>query len=187
MKHHILPAIRLTVICLGLCVGAYSFLMWGIAKLLGPNGGEVVLVQAGGQIVGVKNIGQAFITDRYFWGRPSAVNYNGAGSGGSNKGPSNPDYLQVVAARIDTLLAKHPNLRRSDIPSDLVTASGSGLDPHISVAAAMIQVSRVARARGLDEGMVRQLVRDHTEKPLFGLFGTPRVQVLELNMALDQK
>ena len=176
----------MTIICLVLCVAGYSLLVWGIAKAIGPNGGDVALLQAEGKAVGAKKVGQLFTSDRYFWGRPSAVHYNGAGSGGSNKGPFNQDYLQVVESRIDTLLAKHLGLTRSDIPSDLVTASASGLDPHISPEAAMIQVSRVARARSIDESRVRQLVRDHTDKPLLGLFGVPCVPVLDLNMALDQ-
>ncbi len=186
MKNHFLPAIKMTAICLVLCVAGYSLLLWGIAKLIGPNGGDVALLQVEGKAVGAEKVGQFFSSDRYFWGRPSAVQYNGAGSGGSNKGPFNPEYLQVVESRIDTLLAKHPGLIRSDIPSDLVTASGSGLDPHISPEAAMIQVSRVARARSIDESRVRQLVRDHTHKPLLGLFGPSSVHLLDLNMALDQ-
>lgn len=186
MKNHILPAIKMTLICLIVCVGAYSLLIWGIAKIVGPNKGTVAFAYASGKIVGVANVGQVFTYERYFWGRPSAVDYNAASSGGSNKGPSNPEYLQTVEDRIDTLLAQHPNLQRADIPSDMVTASGSGLDPHISPEAALVQASRVANARNLPVERVRELVLTNVNEPLLGLFGTATVNVLKLNIALDQ-
>ncbi len=185
MKNHILPAIKMTLACLVVCVGAYSLLMWGIAKMVGPNNGEVELAYLDHKVVGAANVGQVFTSERYFWSRPSAVDYNAAGSGGSNKGPSNPAYLQNVADRIDTLLIQYPNLKRSEIPSELVTASGSGLDPQLSPQAALLQVPRVASVRNLPVERVRAMVLTNVNKPLFGLFGTATVNVLELNIALD--
>ncbi len=109
-----------------------------------------------------------------------------AGSAGSNKGPTNPDYLATVQARLDTFLVHNPGVRASDVPCELVTASGSGLDPHLSPKGALVQVARVAKVRGLSEDQIRQLVAAHTVKPLLGMFGTSVVNVLELNIALDQ-
>ena len=128
-------------------------------------------------------VGQAFSGDGYFQGRPSAVEYHGAASGGSNKGPSNPDYLAQVDARMDTFLAHNPGVSRSQVPSELVTASGSGLDPHLSPVAARIQAARVARVRGLGLRQVLSLLDLHTEMPLLG---PPVVHVLRLNLAMDQ-
>lgn len=135
--------------------------------------------------MGWKLLGQKFTDDRYFRSRPSAVDYNAAASGGSNKGPTNPEYLQSVQSRIDSFLAHNPGIQKQEIPSDLVTASGSGLDPHISVQAAYIQVARIARRRNLSEEKVRNLVARNIEKPLLGLFGTEKVNVLQLNLNLD--
>lgn len=149
----------------------------------GEGSGEKVIKN--GKVIGYALLGQSFTEPQYFWSRPSAVGYNAAGSAGSNKGPSNPDYLKDVASRIDTLLKYHPYLIRSDIPADLVTASGSGLDPDISVQAARIQVKRVAEYRKLDENRVAQLVELNIQKPLFGLFGPSSVNVLNLNNALN--
>ena len=131
------------------------------------------------------NVGQSFTQDKYFWSRPSAVDYNAAGSGGSNKGPSNPEYLAEVQARIDTFLVHNPGIEKTEIPADLVTASGSGLDPHISVQAAKVQVKRIAEIRELSENTLLQLIQKNTEKPLLGLLGTERINVLKLNLDLD--
>lgn len=130
-------------------------------------------------------MGQSFTSDKYFYSRPSAVNYNAAGSGGSNKGPSNPDYLAELQARIDTFLLHNPEVKKEDIPSDLVTASGSGIDPNISVQAAKVQVKRIAKIRNLSENAIHQLIARQTEKPLLSLFGTEKINVLKLNRALD--
>ncbi len=127
-------------------------------------------------------MGQNFTDDRYFWGRPSAVDYNAAGSAGSNKGPSNPDYLKVVQERIDSFLVHNPGVTKEQIPAELVMASGSGLDPNISPASAYLQVARVAKTRGLDEAKVKALVDGHVEtNPI----GPDVVHVLKLNVALD--
>jgi len=184
MKQHILPALRLTLVCIVFFCGVYTLLIYGVAQAAPAKGkGEEVVVN--NKTVGYKLIGQSFTQDKYFWGRPSAVGYNAAGSGGSNKGPSNPDYLQQVKDRIDSFLVHNPGVKKEDIPSDLVTASGSGEDPDISPAAATVQVKRVAAVRGIDEAKVTALVQQSIEQPLFGLLGTQKVNVLKLNIALD--
>lgn len=183
MKQHIIPALRLTLVTLLVFSGLYTLLLWGAAQLLPNRGLGERIEHANGYYYA--NIGQVFDQDRYFWSRPSAVSYNAAGSGGSNKGTTNPDYLAAVQARIDTFLVHNPGVRREQIPADLVTASGSGLDPHISPEAAQVQAARVARVRGVDTGAVETLIRDNTEGPWLGIFGKSRVNVLKLNLALD--
>ncbi|MGF7217411.1 K+-transporting ATPase ATPase C chain [Spirosoma lacussanchae] len=185
MNKHLSPAIRLSLVLLVLVSVIYPLVVAGVAKLA-PGGGNAETVSVNGKVVGYANIGQSFTEDRYFNSRPSAVDYNAAGSGGSNKGPGNPDYLKTVQARIDTFLVHNPGVRRADIPAELVTASGSGLDPHLSPAAATIQVARIARTRKLPADRLTQLVGEYTEKPLLGLFGPETVNVLKLNVALDQ-
>lgn len=184
MKEHIFPALKLTALLLLLCVGVYPLLVWGIAQVT-PQKGKGEIIQANGKHY-YANLGQKNTEDEYFWSRPSAVDYNAAGSAGSNKGPSNPDYLATVQARIDTLLVHNPGVKKSEIPVDLVTASGSGLDPHISVQAANVQVKRIAKIRGIAEPNLEELILTYTEKPLAGLFGPERINVLKLNIALDQ-
>jgi K+-transporting ATPase ATPase C chain len=164
-------------------MGIYTLIMLGIAQLA-PNNGKGLTITQDGKTYHI-NVGQSFTQDNYFWSRPSAVDYNAAGSGGSNKGPSNPEYLALVQARIDTFLVRNPGIEKAEIPADLVTASGSGLDPHISVQAAKVQVKRIAKARRLSETTLLQLIEKHTEKPLLGVFGTERINVLKLNLALD--
>lgn len=184
MKTHIGPAVRLTLVMLVLLVVIYPILVAGIARLA-PGGGRGETVTINGKVVGYKRIGQKFTADRYFNGRPSAVEYNAAGSGGSNKGPGNPDYLKTVQARIDTFLVYNPGVKKADIPAELVTASGSGLDPDLSPAGAKIQISRIAKVRNVSAGRLNQLVDEQTESPLLGLFGPSKVNVLRLNIALD--
>ncbi|MFL9845116.1 K(+)-transporting ATPase subunit C [Flavobacterium rhizosphaerae] len=183
MKTHIIPAIRLTLFCAVFFCGFYTLCILGIAQLT-PNHGKGKVITANGKTYHV-NVAQNFTEDNYFWSRPSAVDYNGAGSGGSNKGPSNPDYLAEVQARIDTFILKNPGIQRAAIPSEMVTASGSGLDPHISVAAAKIQVKRIAKARNIPEEKIRNVITENTEKPLLGILGTEKINVLKLNLALN--
>ncbi len=183
MKQNILTALKLTLICLVLFSGLYTLTLLGIAQL-SPNGGNAETVDHAGR-THYANLAQSFTEDRYFWSRPSAVGYNAAGSAGSNKGPTNADYLAVVLARIDTFLVHNPGVQKADIPSELVTASGSGLDPHLSVKAANVQSQRIAQSRGLSQGAIDQLIIEHTDGPLLGLFGPATVNVLELNTALD--
>lgn len=161
----------------------YPLVILGIAQLA-PNQGKGETISVNGKVVGYKKIGQKFDKANYFWGRPSAADYNAAGSAGSNKGPSNADYLAQVQKRIDTFLVVHPYLKKSEIPAEMVTASGSGLDPNISPKGALIQVKRVADARNLPEEKVKQLVEKMSNKPK--VMGTEAVNVLELNIALEQ-
>lgn len=183
MKQHIIPAVRLTVATLLLFAVVYPVAVWGIA-LLSPNQGKGEIIKYNGKKY-YSNIGQSFTDDKYFWSRPSAVDYNAAGSGGSNKGPSNEEYLAQVQARIDTFLVHNPEVDKSEIPVDLVTASGSGLDPDFSVQAAKVQVKRIAKVRNIDDAKLFELIDSQTEKPLLGLFGPEKINVLKLNIALD--
>ncbi|QEM05174.1 K(+)-transporting ATPase subunit C [Mucilaginibacter rubeus] len=185
MKTYLLPSIKLTLILIVLTAGIYPLAIAGIGKFT-PGKGDGETITYKGRVVGYANIGQKFTKDEYFWGRPSAVDYNAAGSGGSNKGPSNPDYLKQVEGRIDDFLKHNPGVTRSQIPAELVTASGSGLDPDLSPAGAKVQVARVAKVRGLSVDAVNKLVDEHTEQPLLGLFGPAKVNVLKLNVALDR-
>jgi K+-transporting ATPase ATPase C chain len=184
MKTYLLPALRFTAVLLFICSGLYTLLVLGLARIT-PLEGKGEKITANGRTY-YGNIGQAFNSERYFWSRPSAVNYNAAGSAGSNKGPSNPAYLADVQARIDTFMAHHPDVRKSSIPIDIVTASGSGLDPHISVQAARVQAERISRVRGIPKPSVEALIENETERPILGLFGPSRISVLKLNLALDE-
>ena len=165
----------------------YPLAVTGLAQVIFPHQANGSLVENNGQIVGSALIGQQFSAPGHFWGRPSAtapMAYNASGSGGSNLGPSNPALHQAVQERIAALRAADPG-NQAAVPVDLVTASASGLDPHISRAAADYQAARVARARSLPEERVRALVAEHSEGALLGLLGEPRVNVLQLNLALD--
>jgi len=185
MKKYILQSLRLTAVLMVLLCVIYPLIVafaGGFSK--GNGGGEKVTKN--GKVVGYARLGQSFTKPEYFWGRPSAVGYNAAGSGGSNKGPSNADYLKQVSDRIDTLLKYNPGLRKADIPADMVTASGSGLDPNISEQGAIIQIKRIAAIRNIDEKKVAELVVQNTQGPLLGLLGPTSVNVLKLNLALDE-
>lgn len=182
MKNYLLPAIKMTLAMLMLCCGVYFGVIYLFGKMSNGSGnGEQVF--ANGKIVGYKLIGQKFTDNKYFWGRPSGVDYNAAGSAGSNKGPSNPDYLKTVQERIDMFLLHNPGVRKADLPAEMVTASGSGLDPDISPASAYVQLSRVARARNLEETKLRSLVDQHIKK---NPVGPDVVNVLQLNVALEE-
>ncbi len=185
MKNHLMPALRLSVVLLLLVSVIYPLVVAGIAKLA-PGGGNGETITANGKVVGYALVGQKFTEDRYFNSRPSAVDYNAAGSGGSNKGPTNPDYLKTVQARIDTFMVHNPGIEKSAIPAELVTASGSGLDPDLSPAGALVQVNRIANVRSISADKVTALVKEHTEGPLLGVFGPSKVNVLRLNVALDE-
>ena len=164
----------------------YILVLWIFAQFAGPNKGNAEVATLNGKVVGAANVGQMFTQDIYFWGRPSAGDYTADASGGSNKGPTNDEYLAEVEARIDTFLVHHPYLSRKDVPAEMVTASGSGLDPHITPACAYVQVKRVAQARGMNEAEVKAIVDKNISKPVLGVFGTETVNVLELNIALEE-
>jgi len=180
---NIFSILKFTLLLVILFAVIYPLAIYGIAQFA-PNKGKGETVLVNGKIVGYQKIGQKFDKSNYFWGRPSAVDYNAAGSAGSNKGPSNPEYLALVQKRIDTFIVAHPYLKKSEIPSELVTASGSGLDPNISPEGALIQVKRVATERKISEEKVKALVENKINTPTF--MGTPTVNVLELNIALDE-
>ena len=181
MKSNILSALRLSLALLVLCCVVYPAIVWAAAQLA-PGHGEGAQLSRGGRVVGFANVGQKFSQPGYFNTRPSAVDYNAQGSGGSNKGPSNPEYLAQVKARLDTFLRQNPGVKAADVPAELITASGSGLDPHLSPQGALVQVARVARARGLAPARVAALVRAHTGG---GTLAPQTVNVLRLNLALD--
>ena len=187
MSEQIRPALTMLAILTVLTGLVYPLTITGIAQLLFPHQANGSLIVRDGKVIGSERIGQYFDEPKYFWGRPSATSpfpYNAAASSGSNLGPTNPVLIETVKSRVAALRAADPGNDIS-LPVDLVTASGSGLDPHISPAAAEYQIKRVARARGLDERRVRELVAQHTEERQFGFFGERRVNVLELNLALD--
>ena len=184
MKKYLLPSLKLTLVLLVLCSVLYPLLIALVGKLA-PGGGDGKTVQVNGKVVGYELIGQKFTDDKYFWSRPSTVDYNAAGSAGSNKGPTNPDYLKQVQDRIDTFLVHNPGIKKEEIPAELVTASGSGEDPDLSPAAARIQVKRIAVIRKIEESKLYALVDQHTQGPLLGFLGPSKVNVLKLNVALD--
>jgi K+-transporting ATPase ATPase C chain len=166
---------------------AYPLLLFGVGQVAFRDRADGSLVRRDGAVVGSSLIGQAVDDPGYFWGRPSTAGdgYDAGASGASNLGPTSRKLADTVRERVDALLAAHPGAAAADIPAELVTASGSGLDPHISPAAAAFQAGRVAAARRLDPARVRELVREHTEGRDLGFLGEPRVNVLELNLALD--
>jgi potassium-transporting ATPase KdpC subunit len=187
MKQTIRPAFILFIALTIITGVAYPLLVTGIGKVMFPSQVDGSLVEKDGKLIGSTLIGQHFTSPRYFWGRPSATGpypYNAAASSGSNLGPINPNLISSVQERVSALKQKANN-GQSLVPVDLVTASASGLDPEISPAAAMYQVHRVAAERGLTDDQVKQLVETHIQEKQFGIFGERRVNVLELNLALD--
>jgi potassium-transporting ATPase KdpC subunit len=181
-------AIKMVLVLTVLTGILYPIAMVVLAHLLFPVQAEGSLVERDGHVVGSLLIGQNFGNDKYFHPRPSAAGdkgYDASNSGGSNSGPTNKAFIDTVRARVKTLREAEPGLGDHSIPVDLVTASGSGLDPEISPAAATLQVPRVAKARGLDENTVQDLVKAHLRRRWIGLVGEPGVNVLELNLALD--
>jgi K+-transporting ATPase ATPase C chain len=184
MKKEWLSATLLSIACLVILNGGFTAIVWGIAKLT-PQKGLAERIKKSDGTYYYANIAQKFTDDKYFWPRPSAVDYNAAGSGGSNKGPSNPEYLKTVSDRIDSFTAHNPGVSKSSIPSELVTASGSGLDPNISVDAAIVQVPRIAKSRAVAETAVKDLIAKATEHTIAGL-GPEKINVLRLNLELDE-
>ena len=183
-----LPALRMLVMLTVVTGIAYPLLVTGVAKLAFPRQANGSLIERGGKAVGSVLIGQPFSDPRYFWSRPSATSpqpYNAMASSGSNQGPRNPALADAVKDRVKALRDADPD-NKAAVPADLVTASASGLDPEISIAAAEFQVHRVAKARGLGEDKVRALVEANTSGRTFGILGEPRVNVLAVNLALDQ-
>ncbi len=179
------PILILGIVTIILFGGIYPVVMLGVGQLM-PEKAAGEPVYHDEQLVGFENIGQPFDSSQYFWGRPSAVAYNAAATGGSNKGPTNPEFLSLVEDQIDSLLKYHPDKEAADIPVELVTASGSGLDPHITPQGAVFQVQRIAQARGMSEEEIRSLIDQYTEDAFLGWFGpSAKVNVLTLNLALD--
>ena len=187
MRTLIRPAVTLLLLMTALTGVVYPLLVTGIAKVAFPDQSAGSLIVNDGKTVGSSLIGQNFTAPKYFWSRPSATGtapYNGTASSGSNLGPLNPALTDAIKSRIEALRAADPG-NTAPVPVDLVTASGSGLDPEISVAAAIYQLPRVARARGLSQEAVRKLIGAASRGRWLGFLGEPRVNVLELNMALD--
>lgn len=187
MKHQLRPALMMLLVLTVLTGVMYPLAVTGLAHLLFPTQANGSLMTRDGKVIGSELIGQYFDEPQYFWGRPSSTApypYNAAASSGSNLGPTNPVLIEAVKTRVAALRAADPG-NEAPVPVDLVTASGSGLDPHISPAAALYQAHRVARVRGVQESQVKDLVALHTEGRQFGLLGEPRVNVLKLNLALD--
>ena len=187
MVRQLKQALLFTLVTMVLLGGAYHLVLWGIGRTLFAAQAEGSLIRRGdGTIVGSRLIAQKFEGREYFRPRPSGVDYNAASTGGTNYGPSNPDHLKAVQERLDAI-AKQENVAPVQVPSEMVTVSGAGLDPHIPPAAAELQAARVAQARGMPVEQVRGLIRAHTEAPTLGVLGRVRVNVLELNLALDEQ
>jgi K+-transporting ATPase ATPase C chain len=187
MREQLKPAIVLFFAFTVLTGLIYPLATTGIAQLIFPHQANGSLIRRGDTVIGSELIGQPFSGPGRFWSRPSGTGptpYNGGASTGSNYGPTNPDFLAAVQERVNTVRAAHPE-SQGPVPVDLVTASGSGLDPHISPAAALYQVGRLARERGLSAETLRTLVESHIEGRQLGFLGEPRVNVLRLNLALD--
>ena len=188
MTAHLRPALVILLLFTAITGIAYPLLVTGIAQAVFPYQANGSLIEEDGKVVASVLIGQPFDNPRYFWSRPSATSpfgYNAGASAGSNLSPTNPVLVSAVQGRVDALRAADPG-NEAPVPVDLVTASGSGLDPHISPAAALYQLRRVARARQLSPDAVRALVDQHTEGRLLGLLGEPRVNVVAVNLALDR-
>lgn len=188
MKNILRPALVIFVLLTALTGIVYPLVVTGVAKAVFPGQAAGSLIEQDGKTVGSALIGQSFTDPKHFWGRPSAtapMPNNASASGGANQGPLNPALVDAVKGRIDALRAADPG-NQAAVPVDLVTTSASGLDPHISPAAALYQVARVARARKLPAAQVEDLVRQHIQGPQWGLIGEPRVNVLALNLTLDR-
>lgn len=205
LLHGARQAVVVSIVLMLVCGLLFPALLSGLSALFFPHQAGGSLIEIGGKAVGAQNVGQEFLQDYYMWSRPSAYHYNvyvegedgkqyyndgsefaGLGSGSNNYAPSNPDLLERVEADIKEFLEKNPGVKREDIPTDLLTASGSGLDPHISPASAEIQIPRIVKASGLTEDQVRNIVDSHTKGKLLGIFGEETVNVVEVNIAIAQ-
>jgi K+-transporting ATPase ATPase C chain len=187
MIRELQQAILFTAITLPLLGGAYHGVIWAIGRAVFPAQAEGSLIRgADGTVIGSSLITQKFARPEYFQPRPSGVDYNAASTGGTNYGPSNPGHLKAVRERLDAVITQE-GVTASAVPSEMITASGAGLDPHISPAAATLQANRVAAARRLPVERIRALIEAHTEPATLGFLGRPRVNVLELNLALDRE
>jgi K+-transporting ATPase ATPase C chain len=186
MLSELRKGVLFTVVAMVLLGGGYHLVLWGIGRLLFPAQAEGSLIRrSDGTVVGSRLIAQAFTKPEYFHPRPSGVDYNAASTGGTNFGPANPGHLKAVRDRLEAR-TRLEGATRAQVPSEMVTASGGGLDPHIPPQAAALQAARVARARGVPVECVLALVESHTEAPSLGFLGRARVNVLELNLALDE-
>jgi len=186
MIRELKQGVLFTAVTLVLFGGVYHVVFWAIGRVAFPAQAEGSLIRrADGTIVGSRLIGQKFTGPEYFLPRPSAVDYNAASTGGTNYGPSNPDHLKAVRERLDAV-TRQEGIAPGQVPSEMVTASGAGLDPHIPPNAAELQARRVALTRGVPVERVRDLIQQHTEGPTFGFLGRARVDVLDLNLALDE-
>jgi len=186
MLNEIKRGIFFTLVTMVLLGGGYHVVLWGIGRVVFPEQAEGSLIRRDDSgVIGSRLIAQKFERPEYFHPRPSAIDFNAASTGGSNFGPSNPEYLKQVQERLEAITTRE-GVAASQVPSEMVTASGAGVDPHIPPAAAELQAARVANSRSLDLTGVRELITAHTEGPTFGLFGRRRVNVLELNLALDE-
>lgn len=204
--HNARQAVLVTVVLMVICGFLFPCVLTGLAGVIFPHQAGGSLIEVDGKVVGAENVGQEFTEDYYLWSRPSAYHYNvyvedaegnqtyrdgseypGLSSGSNNYAPSNPALTERVEADLENFLAKNPDVKREDIPTDLLTASGSGLDPHISPASAEVQVPRIAKASGLSEDTVRELIAENTQGKALGIFGEETVNVLETNLAIAQE
>lgn len=184
---NLIKSVKITLAFCAVLGVFYVLILWAFAQVAAPNNGKAEVIAVEGKVVGAANVGQLFTKDVYFWGRPSMAGdgYDATSSSGSNKGPTNQEYLAEVSARIDSFLVHHPYLEREEVPAEMVTASASGLDPDITPTSAYVQVKRVAKARAMAEAEVKALVEQAVQHPFLGLFGPEKVNVLKLNVALD--
>ena len=181
-------SVMATLILAVICCGIYPLVVTGIGQLLFSDNANGGIILKDGKPIGAKLIGQGFAKPEYFHGRPSAAGngYDASNSSGTNLGPTNQKQFDAVKANVEAFLKDNPSIKKGEVPADLVTASASGLDPHISPEGAMAQVERVAQARKMSPAQLRGLVQDHVEGPQWGIFGEATVNVLALNLALDQ-
>jgi potassium-transporting ATPase KdpC subunit len=185
MLSEIKKCFKISLILLVICCVCYPLILWSFG-LLFPERAKGLPIIITSKVIGYENIGQLFTSSKYFHGRPSINKYDASISGGSNYGPTNQDYLKFVNLMIDSIMIENPGITKEQIPSDIVTFSGSGLDPHIIPQSAYIQSLRISKARNIPEVKIKQLIYENTEYPLFGFLGEPKINVLKLNIALDK-